>query len=434
MKKHGQAIITAMLTAAVLTGCSSSRTDKLLTPPSLPDEQQDILDALYEGAGADIQLEYPLSDGGSAFLLSDLDGDGDDEAAVFYRQDPGVSEDTSLKLGLLDKKDGDWKLASGMTAEGDRLDKLRAEKLGDSGRESLIAGSCMKGQSDRQFTVYDYDGEKLTAVFENEPYSMFDTGDLDGDGKLELLTVSAQSQGKVSSAVVFRPDEKGAFQSSSVPLSEMYTDYKKITYSRRDSRNTQYVYLDALLSSGSVMTEVLRYGAGHTIDRVYAPDAENTDTLRDAGYLSCDINGDGAAEIPVPHLCPGYGKDSDDPMYFTSWKSADEGKLVNVCESYTDTDGGWAFVIPKEWENRITAYRSGGSTVIAEGVSPKAAKELFAVKTVYSRETENKALADGFEQAVSKGSVKLLVKIHDGSGSTLTCTAESVGKCLKFLN
>ena len=48
-----------------------------------------------------------------------------------------------------------------MTADGERLDKLKAEKLGDSGRESLIAGICVKGQNDKQFTVSDYDGEKL---------------------------------------------------------------------------------------------------------------------------------------------------------------------------------------------------------------------------------------------------------------------------------
>ena len=434
MKRYGQALTAAMLITSVLTGCTSTRADKLLTPPPLEEGQQEILSELYNSTGADITLEYPLSGGGSAFLLSDLDGDGEDEAVVFYRQNSKASEDVSLKLSLLDKSEDEWKAVCDMTAEGERLDKLEAEKLGDSGRESLIAGVRVKGQ-EKQFTVYDYDGEKLSAVFENEPYSLFDTKDLDGDGKLELLTVSAQSQGKVSSAVVYRPDEKGAFQSSSLPLSEMYTDYRKITYSNKDSRNTQYVYLDALLSSGSVMTEVLKYGADHTIDRAYQPDTENGETLRSAEYLCCDINGDGAAEIPLPHLCRGYDKDSDDPVYFTEWKSADEGKLTGVCESYTDTENGYSFIIPKEWENRVTAYKSGANGItFAEGTSPKTAKELFTIKAVFGREMTDTAKSGGFEEAVSKGGMHLLIKINSDSGSTLSCTAESIAENLKFMD
>lgn len=435
MKRFGQPILAAMLLTSLLTGCSSSSADKLLTPPLLEKEQREIIAALYESADADIELEYPLSGGGSAVLLSDLDGDGEDEAVVFYRQSPKVSEDTSLKFSLLDKKDDEWKSVCDMTADGERLDKLKAEKLGDSGRESLIAGICVKGQNDKQFTVYDYDGEKLAAVFENEPYSLFDMKDLDGDGKKELFTVSAQSQTKVSSAVVYRPDEKGAFQNSSLPLSELYTDYRNISYSVKDGRNTQYVYLDAVLSSGSIMTEVLRYGAGHTIDRVYAPDTENADTLRSADYLCCDIDGDGVAEIPVPHLCRGYDNDSDDPVYFTAWKCADEGSLATVCESYTDTNNGYAFVIPKEWENKVTAFRTGTNGItIAEGNSPKNAKELFTLKAVYGRDMSDKAIENGFEKAVSKGGIQLLVKINKDSGSTLPCTAESINKNLKFMD
>ena len=434
MKRYGQPIFAALLLTGLLTGCTSTRADKLLAPPSLEEGQQEILDALYESTGTDISLEYPLSGGGSAFLQSDLDGDGEDEAVVFYRQDSKASEDDSLKLNLLDKSDDGWKSVCDMTADGERLDRIVAEKLGDSGQKSLITGFRMKGQ-EKQFTVYDYDGEKLTPLFENEPYSLLDTKDLDGDGTPELLTVSAQSQAKMSSAVVYRPDENGAFQSSSLPLSEMYTDYKKITYSTNDSRNTQYVYLDTLLSSGSVMTEVLKYGADHTIDRAYQPDTENAETLRSADYLCCDINGDGSAEIPLPYLCKGYDKDSDDPLYFTAWKNADEGKLTNVCESYTDTENSYAFIIPKEWENKVTAYRSGRNGItFAEGDSPKDSKELFTLKAVYGREMSDKAESEGFEKAVSKGGTELLIKINDDSGSTLPCTAESIAENLKFMD
>ena len=81
MKKYGRTLSALLLTACLLTGCTSARADKLLSPPPLSEEQQDITAALYNdnAAGTDIVLEYPMS-GGAAFMFSDIDGSGEDEA------------------------------------------------------------------------------------------------------------------------------------------------------------------------------------------------------------------------------------------------------------------------------------------------------------------------------------------------------------------
>ena len=433
MKKYGQPLAVILLTACMLmTGCESTREDKLLMPPSQDEEHTELLTALYDSTGSEISPEYPMSGGGSAFMLSDLDGSGEMEAVVFYRPSSRSSGAASLRMNILSKNGGSWRSVCDIQAEGDHLDRVTAEMLGDSSRQCLIAGSRMKGGREKQFTVYDYDGDKLNVLFENEPYSLFDTQDLDGDGKKELITVSAGSQAKVSSAVVYRPDKDGAFQSSSLPLNEIYTDYTGMTYSSKEGRNTRYIYLDALLASGNVMTEVLRYGADHTLDRAFAPDREASETMRSRSCPAKDINNDGLAEIPVPHLCPGYDKDSDDPVYFTWWQNADEGTLKTVCDSYFDEENGYAFIIPDDWAGKVTAGRQGADSVtVAQGSSPAEAKEIFTIKTAYGREMCSAAEADGFEAVLSRGNMYILAKIS--GDSPVPCTPQDIGKNLHFI-
>ena len=85
-----KARLLGAVTAAVmlLSGCTfSTSIDGLLSPPKLSLEQEQIYDALRRAAGSSISLKYPKTGGYlSAFIVSDIDGDGEDEALVFYEK------------------------------------------------------------------------------------------------------------------------------------------------------------------------------------------------------------------------------------------------------------------------------------------------------------------------------------------------------------
>ena len=81
-------ILTVAVISSVFCSCTSSLSEggALITAPTLFEEQDEILRALRRSAGDKIILEYPKAgENRSAFILSDIDGDGESEAVAFYR-------------------------------------------------------------------------------------------------------------------------------------------------------------------------------------------------------------------------------------------------------------------------------------------------------------------------------------------------------------
>ena len=91
--------ILPTLLPAVL-GCTPAATvDSLLKPPSLSEEQQQIYLALQDAVGSGITLQYPRAGANlSAFTVVDLDGDGEDEALVFYKKTNLAADGNGLRL------------------------------------------------------------------------------------------------------------------------------------------------------------------------------------------------------------------------------------------------------------------------------------------------------------------------------------------------
>ena len=138
-------LIRLLLTGCLLlllSGCTFGATvDALLTPPHLRGEQEQIYQALENAVGNRITLQYPRSgDHLSAVMISDLDGDGQDEAAVFYRKESSLSTENALRLNLLDQADGTWMSVCDLPAEGAEVDRgllsyscIFRKALGDNG-------------------------------------------------------------------------------------------------------------------------------------------------------------------------------------------------------------------------------------------------------------------------------------------------------------
>ncbi|MDE6102601.1 MAG: hypothetical protein K2F73_06465, partial [Ruminococcus sp.] len=87
-----------------LTGCVfSSSIDNLMAPPKLSVEQEQIYNALTDAAGTSISLKYPKSGKYlSAFIIEDIDGDGGNEAVVFYEKTSIAVEENTLRINILD--------------------------------------------------------------------------------------------------------------------------------------------------------------------------------------------------------------------------------------------------------------------------------------------------------------------------------------------
>ena len=104
-------ICTLALGAGLLLGLSGCDlyqpdVDSLLTPPVLSELQTEVDEALRDVVGQELRLCYPA--GGSyrsPYIFTDLDGDEEQEAVVFYT----VEDEPLVYLQILDKSDGRWR-------------------------------------------------------------------------------------------------------------------------------------------------------------------------------------------------------------------------------------------------------------------------------------------------------------------------------------
>lgn len=415
--KRFSAILTLFL-PALFVGCSfNAGIETLLSPPKLSAQQELIYNALKEYAGTNISLKYPKSGKNlSAFIVDDIDGDAEEEAIVFYQKNASKPEDIFPRMNILDSVDSKWRSVYDHEADGNEIEQVEISKLGSSDKINIIVGYSLLNRNEKSFSIYEYSDGKLSTGLENEPYSVFDTVDLNGDGINELFTASAKTASKEASADVYYLDGNNEYHHSSAGLDESYTSYRNITYSKPIDNETA-VFLDAETGNGSIVTEVLKIDSRNNLIKDFSPDIEKGETMRSAAYLSSDIDNDGKIEIPVPYFCSGYDENSEEPVYFTSWYEINSGILKHKYESWFSITDGYVFIIPEEWYGHVTAKTNlSENEITLYGLNyNETEEEIFTVKVVLGNKSTKIPEDDSFQLLRSRGGRQFFIKINENS-------------------
>ena len=357
-------LLLSLLTVQ-LPACSfNMNVESMLSPPRLTAEQEQIYHALLDSVSTQqLSLKYPKSgENLSAFTVADLDGDGSDEAIVFYESSRTTAEENPLRYHILAQKDGKWTGIKEYTTKGAEIDRIDIAKLGSNPRTNLILSYGMVDGADHQVEVLYYrDGELYSAW--NAPYTVMALRDLDRNGTQELFAANAAKNAPSAAALTYSLDEKGSPLYSLVDL-DAFTDISQLAYGELPAEEGQdripAVYMDCLTGATSVQTIVLSYQENH-LNLEYADSLDPQKSERDRPYQTMDIDGDGEAEIPVGSVFYGY-RDSS-PLQQTNWFVCRNGRLMQEHASYYAAQDGFVFLMPERWEQLVTAMPENGETV-----------------------------------------------------------------------
>ena len=143
----------------LLSACSSFQfnlTD-LMQAPKLSEDQAEIYEALTDAVGvSDVQLKYPKSGAyRSAFVMFDLDADGEKEALVFYNM---PSWGGNVRIMILDHQQEKWVSVYDAVGEGTDITEVDFRILTSSGRYCLMIGWEQGTSENTNISVYDYTG------------------------------------------------------------------------------------------------------------------------------------------------------------------------------------------------------------------------------------------------------------------------------------
>ncbi len=430
-------ILPLTAAAVLLTGCTfGTSIDNLLAPPKQSIEQEQIYSALTDATGSGIRLKYPRSGKYlSAFIIEDIDGDGNSEAVVFYeRNGLGVDERT-LRINVLDQDDGKWRSVCDTAAAGSEIEKVMISQLGSNERINLIVGSSLINRSEKNVTIYSYDSETESIVPDfSESYSFIDVTDLDGDGTNDFLVLSgAVNNAKAATAEAYKLDEEGKYHQHLCDLSGSFTEFESLSYGRLADGKTG-LYIDAVSGTGSIQTDVICMDA-RGLRRVFSASEISYSTIRPSGCTSHDIDRDGELEIPVQTIAAGYEDVSEsEQIRLTEWMSINSsGSLERKYSSYFSIGEGYVFVFPDKWRDRVTVKRDAinDEIVFCTYSNGETGRELLRIYYAEDPVSREDRISAGYMLLHTKGDSAYLASIpqssDDSDGLSLTAGDVAIG-------
>ena len=342
-----------------LAGCSMPgeqvQVEELLRAPKLSGDYGDVQTALNDWLGESAQLKYPMQgDLLSPFLIHDLDGDGQQDAAVLYT----TAQSSNVCVAILQKgSDGMWQVRQNAEGLADTVDSVGLAQLQPGDASQLVVG-YVAAQGDHYLAVYSYTDGELSTILEQQ-YQQYLVEDITGGGSQDLILMSTLEDGGVQIELL-TVDKEGSFQQVAVMglSADRFSGCASVAAGvGADGRH--YLVLDGWTGiSGNNLASVLLYFDEDTQQMVPADQISTeklyTASLRNVPSLvSQDLDGDGIVEIPTqPDEAGLLNMSQSRRMDFIVWM---DYTRPNPEKSFglLDEETNCYIELPMEWEGNL---------------------------------------------------------------------------------
>ena len=208
--------LALLLVSVLLAGCNALpgenlQVEELLRAPRLSGDYGAVQTALNDWLGESAQLKYPMQgELLSPFLLQDLDGDGQQDAAVLYT----TAQSTNVCIAILQRDDtGAWQVRQSVEGLADTVENVRLAQLRAGDDCQLVVG-YVAAQGDHYLAVYAYNDGQLSTILE-QSYEQYLVEDITGGGSQDLILMSTQEDGGVQIELL-TVDKEGGFRQAAV--------------------------------------------------------------------------------------------------------------------------------------------------------------------------------------------------------------------------
>ena len=360
MKRRHFLSLAACCLLGLLPGCSFPMTDnmqveELLRAPRLSGDYGALQSALNDWLGESAQLKYPMQgDLLSPFLLQDLDGDGEQDAAVLYT----TAQSSNVCIAFLQKDAaGAWKVQQTIEGLADTVDNVRLAQLQDGNAVQLVVG-YLAAQGDSYLAVYSYEHGEVNAILE-QSYEQYLVEDITGGGNEDLILMSTLEDGGVQIELL-TVDRDGSFQQVAVMglSADKFSGCASVA-SGLGADGRHYLVLDGWtgISGNNLASVLLRFDEDSqqmvpasqiTSDQLYEASLRNV-----PGLVSRDLDGDGIVEIPTqPEEAGLLNMSQGRRMDFIVWMDY-TSRSPEKSFGLLDEETNCYIELPAEWEGNL---------------------------------------------------------------------------------
>lgn len=349
-----------LLFCLLLSGCSftlqeTMQVEELLRAPRLSGDYGALQTALDEWLGESAQLKYPMQgEPLSPFVLHDLDGDGQQDAAVLYT----TARTSNVCVAVLQRDtSGVWQVCQSVEGLSDTVENVRLAQLQGGDAAQLTVG-YLASPGDRYLAVYSYAEGQLSTILE-QPYEQYLAEDITGGGNEDLILMSTLEGGGVQIELL-TANREGVFQQAAVMglSADKFTGCASLAAGvGADGRH--YLALDGWTGiSGNNLATVLLCFDEKKQQMVPARQISTEElynaTLRNVPVLtSQDLDGDGVVEIPTqPDEAGLLNMSQSRRMDFIVWMDF-TSRSPQKSFGLLDEETNCYIELPMEWEGNL---------------------------------------------------------------------------------
>lgn len=435
----------------LFTGCSGINLegflqpgiDDLLHPPKLTPEQKEISQALEAavGAGKAEKLKYPhRGDYLSAFVMYDLDSDGEEEALVFYDDPNNIEYQT--QICILDNDGTGWKALQTYPGNGNAIDQIQFVNMSGQGGCDILIGWEQPNRELKTVNLYHFQNGQMKSLFSNT-YSELLVTQLTGGKYSDLLLLEAHSLAKPIDAKLasLLPEENVVdIIGEEYRLTNAFTSYIEVKYGFLADR-TPAVFIDGRIAGDLYCTDVLYYDREKkqlTSRLLYDVDDYSEKTVRTLEITCRDIDEDGIMEVPMPEPLPGYEGIQEDSIYLINYSCLDSNGISRLIPTVVNLEAKYMLKFPMSWRDKVTVTREDKSNEwrfwVYNGSLSQLREELLRIKVYSSKDYHDKFDADTYRIIQTKGNSEYFAYIPPETESgELTITYADLEEMFVFL-
>ena len=373
----------------VLPANEKAQVEELLRAPKLSGDYGALQTALNDWLGESAQLKYPIQgELLSPFVLQDLDGDGQQDAAVLYT----TAQTANVCVAILQRDDtGSWQVRQSVEGLAETVENVSLAQLQDTDSCQLVVGYTA-AQNDHYLAVYSYQDGTLSTILEQQ-YEQYLVENITGGSSQDLILMSTQEDGSVQIELL-TADRKGSFRQVAVNglSADKFSGCASVAAGAgADGRH--YLVLDGWtgISGNNLASVLLRFDEDTqqmvpadqiSTEKLYTASLRNVPSL-----VSQDLDGDGIVEIPTqPDEAGLLNLSQSRRMDFIVWMdytSPEPEKSFGLL----DEESSCYIELPAEWEGNLMLTDSAEGEEAVELHTVDEGKLVLTMRLVPSSES-----------------------------------------------
>lgn len=360
MRKQIRALAAALMLSAALSGCGGIQLEfnpeELYALPELPAKYTELNAQLNEILEDGAEYAAPASGTNiQPVQLTDLDGDGLQEAVAFFRK---PEDEKPLKIHIFSVRGDSYRQTAVIEGSGASVYSVVYSDLDGDGKTELIVGWRVNAEL-QALSVYALGPGGPTELLRSVSYVRYACVDLDSDGLQELVVLHADEEGEGVA------DHYDWLDGTLVPLSPARISVTMAELSQQGRLSAgklrggePALFVTGVTEQSGAVTDILALRNGELTNIVLSEATGVSGEI--APFYSLypsDINGDGLTEVPIP-----ISPDGSPPFHRVDWRAYRlDGTGERVTSTYHCVEDGWYLQVPDAWVDHVEAERSGVS-------------------------------------------------------------------------